>query len=302
MSQVNQIVECVPYFSQWRDANIIEAIVAPLKVRPAVRLVNYEADPDYNRLVVTVLGQPQAVKEAILEAVAVATDLIDLNQHEGEHSRMGATDVVPLIPIRNMTMEEAVDLSRDLAREINQRFDITIFLYEDSASSPDRVNLAKIRRGQFEGMPEKLLLPEWEPDFGQRQIHPTAGVTAVGARFPLIAYNIDLGTDNIEIANQIARAIRQSGGGFQYIKAGGVELKEKGIVQVTMNITDYRKNPIYRVFETVRMEAARYGVPVLGSEVVGLAPLAALTQSLEYYLGLHGFDEGKIIEHWLLDD
>lgn len=302
MSQAKAIVECVPNFSEGRDRDVIEKIVAPLKDRPDVRLVNYEGDSDYNRLVVTVLGQPQAVKEAILDAVGVATTLIDMRHHKGEHLRMGATDVVPLIPIHNMTMEETIDLSRDLAREINQRFDIPVFLYEDSASSPDRVNLATIRRGQFEGMPEKLLLPEWEPDFGQRRIHPTAGVTAVGARFPLLAYNIDLGTDDIEIANRIARAIRQSGGGFQYIKAGGVALKEKGIVQVTMNITDYRKNPIYRVFETVRMEAARYGVPVVGSEIIGLAPLAALTQSLEYYLGLHGFDQTKVIEHWLLED
>jgi len=193
-------------------------------------------------------------------------------------------------------------LSKELAREINERYQIPVFLYEDSAANPGRVNLAHIRRGQFEGMAEKLLLPEWEPDFGERKIHPTAGVTAVGARFPLIAYNIDLGTDDIDIANKIAKSIRQSGGGFQYIKAGGVELKDKGIVQVTMNITDYRKNPIYRVFETVKMEAARYGVPVVGSEVIGLAPLEALTDSLEYYLGLHGFDDTKIIEHWLMGD
>ncbi len=300
MSPLNQIVECVPNFSEGRDKEKIEKIVAPLKGREGVRLVNYEGDADYNRLVVTVLGAPQAVKEAVLDAIGAATELIDLNHHTGEHLRMGATDVVPFIPIRNMTTEDAVALSKETAEEINKRFGIPVFLYEDSATSPERVNLARIRKGQFEGMPEKLLLPEWGPDFGERRIHPTAGVTAVGARFPLVAYNIDLGTDNIDIANKIARAIRQSSGGFQYIKAGGVELKEKGIVQVTMNITDYRKNPIYRVFETVRMEAARYGVAVLGSEIIGLSPLAALTQSLEYYIGLHGFDEEKIIEHWLL--
>ena len=302
MTETRKILECVPNFSEGRNEEIIEQIVAPLKGRPGIRLVNYESDRDYNRLVVTVLGEPQAVMDAVLDAVGAATLLIDLNQHEGEHQRMGATDVVPLIPIRNMTVEETVDLSKDLARSINERYDIPVFLYEDSASSADRVTLARIRRGQFEWMADKLLLPEWQPDYGQREIHPTAGGTAVGARFPLVAYNIDLGTSDLEIANRIARAIRQSGGGFQFIKAGGVELKEKGIVQVTMNITDYRKNPIYRVFETVRMEAARYGVPVIGSEVVGLAPLEALTDSLEYYLGLHGFDDSKIIEHWLLDD
>lgn len=302
MDDKMKIIECVPNFSEGRDSEVIEQIVAPLKNLPGVRLVNYEADADYNRLVVTVLGQPEAVLGAVLEAVGEAARLIDLNGHSGEHSRMGAADVVPLIPIRNMTVEETVELSRELGRKISERHGIPVFLYEDSATSPDRVNLARIRKGQFEGMAEKLLLPEWGPDFGERKIHPTAGVTAVGARFPLIAYNIDLGTSDLEIANRIARSIRQSGGGFQYIKAGGVELKDKGIVQVTMNITDYRKNPIYRVFETVRMEAARYGVPVIGSEIVGLAPLQALTESLEYYLGLHGFDESKIIEHWLLDD
>ena len=300
MTEVKKIVECVPNFSEGRDQEKIERIVAPLKGREGVRLVNYEGDKDYNRLVVTVLGEPQAVKEAVLDAIGVATELIDLNVHEGEHSRMGATDVVPFIPIRNITMEEAVELSKETAEAINERYSIPVFLYENSATSPDRVNLACIRKGQFEGMPEKLLQPEWEPDYGERKIHPTAGVTAVCARISLIEYTIDLDPDNIDIANKIARAIRQSGGGFQYIKAGGVELKEKGIVQVTMNITDYRKNPIYRVFETVKMEAARYGVSVIGSEVVGLAPLAALTESLEYYIGLHDFNEEKIIEHWLL--
>ncbi|NLA71506.1 MAG: glutamate formimidoyltransferase [Clostridiaceae bacterium] len=297
-----KVLECVPNFSEGRDQAIIERIVAPLKNREGVRLVNYEGDHDYNRLVVTVLGEPESVKQAILDAIGVATELIDLNHHEGEHLRMGATDVVPLIPIRNMSAEETVELSKSMACEINERYGIPVFLYEDSAASPDRVNLANIRRGQFEGMADKLLVPEWKPDFGERTIHPTAGVTAVGARFPLIAYNIDLGTDDIDVANRIARAIRQSGGGFQSIKAGGVELKDKGIVQVTMNITDYRKNPIYRVLETVRMEAKRYGVEVIGSEIIGLAPLTALVHSLEYYLGLHGFDESKIIEHWLLDD
>lgn len=300
MTEVKQIVECVPNFSEGRDQEKIERIVAPLKGREGVRLVNYEGDKDYNRLVVTVLGEPHAVREAVLDAIGVATELIDLNVHEGEHSRMGATDVVPFIPIRNMTMDEAVELSKETAEAIFERYHIPVFLYENSATSPDRVNLARIRKGQFEGMLEKLLEPAWGPDYGERKIHPTAGVTAVGARFPLIAYNIDLDTDNIDIANKIARAIRQSSGGFQYIKAGGVELKEKGIVQVTMNITDYRKNPIYRVFETVKMEAARYGVSVIGSEVVGLAPLAALTESLAYYIGLHDFDDEKIIEHWLL--
>ena len=247
------------------------------------------------------MGEPEAVKNAVIEAVGVATELIDLNSHTGEHSRMGATDVIPFIPIKNMTVEESVNLSIETGKIINEKYGIPIFLYEDSASSPGRKNLAKVRKGQFEGMAEKLKEEEWAPDFGERKIHPTAGVTAVGARLPLVAYNIDLDTDNIEIANNIARLIRQSTGGFQYIKAGGVEIKERGITQVTMNITDYRKNSIYRVFETVKMEAKRYGVNVLGSEIVGLVPMDALVDTASYYLGLYGFDNTKIIESSLME-
>ncbi len=301
MTSIKKIVECVPNFSEGRDPDKIEKIVAPLKDRQDVKLLNYEPDPDYNRLVVTVMGEPQAVKVAVLDAIEIATELIDLNQHQGEHLRMGATDVVPFIPIRNMSMAETVELAKEMGQAIYELFSIPVFLYEEAATRPERRNLVTVRKGQFEGMPEKLKQDEWAPDFGQREIHPTAGVTAVGARMPLVAYNIDLGTDNIDIANAIARAIRQSGGGFQYIKAGGVELKEKGIVQVTMNITDYTKNPIYRVFETVKMEAARYGVQILGSEVIGLAPMEALTETAAYYLGLHDFDSSKLIESALIE-
>lgn len=291
-----KIVQCVPNFSEGTDLNKIEKIVAPLKNKEGVKLVSYEADQDYNRVVVTVLGEPQAVKNAVLDAIGVATEVIDLNQHKGEHKRMGATDVVPFIPIRNMTVEECVVLSKEMGQAIQENYGIPVFLYEDSASAPHRINLAKIRKGEFEGMGDKIKEEEWGPDFGPRKIHPTAGATAVGARFPLVAYNIDLDTDNIEVANAIAKAIRQSSGGLQYIKAGGVEIKEKGITQVTMNITNYKKNPIYRVFEAVKMEARRYGVNVLGSEVVGLCPMEALTETSEYYLGLHGFSKDKIIE------
>lgn len=300
MAVENKIIECVPNFSEGRDLAKVEQIVTPLKDKEGVKLVNYEPDADYNRLVVTVLGEPEAVKAAVLEAIVVATDVIDLNRHEGEHLRMGATDVVPFIPIRNMSMEEAVTVAQDMGRAINERCGIPVFLYEEAASRPERRNLVTVRKGQFEGMPEKLLLPEWEPDFGERKIHPTAGIAAVGARLPLIAFNIDLGTTDVGIANTIARYIRQSAGGFQYIKAGGVELKEKGIVQVTMNITNYQKNPIYRVFETVKMEAKRYGVPVLGCEIVGLAPMEALMDTAAYYIGLHDFDSSKVIETALL--
>lgn len=297
----NKIVQCVPNFSEGKDLEVVEKIVAPFKNREDVRLLSYEPDADYNRVVVTVIGEPEAVKETVLEAIGIATEEIDLTKHTGEHSRMGATDVVPFIPIKGMSVEETVELSKEVAKEINEKYNIPVFLYEDSASTPGRTNLATVRRGQFEGMAEKLKEEEWEPDFGKREIHPTAGVTAVGARLPLVAYNIDLDTQDVEIANNIARVIRHSTGGFRYIKAGGVEIKERGITQVTMNITNYQRTAIYRVFETVKMEAARYGVNVLGSEIIGLAPMDALVDSAAYYLGLYNFDSSKIIESSLLE-
>ena len=301
MTDVKKIVESVVNYSEGRDLEKIEKIVEPYRGKEGVRLLNYEADKDYNRVVVTIMGEPEAVKNAIVESVGIATELIDLNKHQGEHLRMGATDVVPFIPIKNMTMTEAIELAKETAKAINDAHDIPVFLYEKAASNPSRENLAKVRKGQFEGMPEKLKDPEWKPDFGKAEIHPTAGVMAVGARMPLVAFNIDLDTQNIEIANKIARAIRHSGGGFRYIKAGGVEIKERGITQVTMNITDYTKTSVYRVFETVKMEAKRYGVNVLGSEIIGLVPMEALINSAEYYLGLYGFSMDKVIETSLME-
>lgn len=296
-----KIVECVPNFSEGRDLDKIEKIVEPLRGKENVKLLNYEADKDYNRVVVTVMGEPQAVKAAVLEAIGVATELIDLNVHEGQHSRMGATDVVPFIPIKNMTTDECVELAKEMGEAINTQYGVPVFLYESAASSPSRRNLAKVRKGQFEGMKEKIKEEQWKPDFGKAEIHPTAGATAVGARMPLVAYNIDLDTTNVDIANKIAKCIRHSSGGFRYIKAGGVEVAERGITQVTMNITDYTKTSVYRVFETVKMEAKRYGVNVLGSEIVGLVPMEALVDSAAYYLGLYGFSKDKIIETSLME-
>lgn len=298
---VSKIVECVPNFSEGRDLEKIEKIVQPLRGKANVKLLNYEADKDYNRVVVTVMGEPQAVKNAVLEAIGVATELIDLNVHEGQHSRMGATDVVPFIPIKNMTTEECVELAKEMGQAINDRFDVPVFLYENAAASPARRNLAKIRKGQFEGMKEKIKEEQWKPDFGEAKIHETAGATAVCARMPLVAYNIDLDTENVDIANKIAKCIRHSNGGFRYIKAGGVKVEERGITQVTMNITDYTKTSVYRVFETVKMEAKRYGVNVVGSEIVGLVPMEALVDSAAYYLGLYGFSMDKVIETNLME-
>ena len=214
---------------------------------------------------------------------------------------MGALDVIPFIPIKDITMEECVEVAKVCAEAISTKYQIPIFLYEAAASSEARVNLANIRKGQFEGMKSKIKEKEWAPDFGKAEIHPTAGATAVGARLPLVAFNINLGTNDIEIAAKIAKAIRNSSGGFRYIKAGPAEIKEKGIVQVTMNITNYKKTSIYRVFETVKMEAKRYGVNVLGSEIIGLVPMEALVESIEYYLGLDGFSMDKVLETNLFD-
>jgi len=294
---LNQIVECVVNYSEGRDEARISRITAPFTQTPGCKLINLEADRDYHRVVVTVMGQPQAVKAAVIASVGIARDEIDMTGHQGQHPRMGATDVIPFIPIRNMTMADCVALAREVGESIASQYDIPVFLYEKAASNPDRENLATVRKGQFEGMAEKLQDPKWQPDFGPARVHPTAGVTAVGARMPLVAYNIDLDTKDVTIASNIAKVIRHSGGGFRYIKAGGVEIAERGITQVTMNITDYTKVSIYRVFETVKMEARRYGVNVLGSEIIGLVPMEALMDTAAYYLGLYGFNPSKVIEN-----
>lgn len=298
---MTKVVQCVPNFSEGIDLTVVEKIADVFKNKPGITLMSVEPDKDYNRTVVTVLGEPTAISNAVVEAVGVATKLIDMRKQKGEHPRMGATDVVPFIPIKGMTTEDCIEISKKVAKEINEKFGVPIFLYEASASAPNRVSLPEIRKGQFEGMGEKIKLPEWAPDFGAAKIHETAGVTAVGARMPLVAYNINLDTQNIEIAKKIAVALRGSSGGFKFIQAGPAEIKEKNIVQVTMNIKDYKKNPIYRMYEMVKMEAKKYGVNVLGSEIIGALPLEAVSESLEYYLGLEEALEPKIIETKLID-
>ncbi len=295
------LVECVPNFSEGSDLEKVARIIAPFISTEGVKLLDYSSDRDHNRSVVTVMGEPQQVKKAMLEATGIAMKEIDLRHHKGEHPRMGAVDVIPFIPIQNFTMEEAVTLARETAEEMAARYDLPIFLYEKAATQPARENLANVRKGEFEGMSEKLQLPQWQPDFGPASIHPTAGVTAVGARMPLIAYNINLNTDNLDIANQIARNIRHISGGFRYCKAMGVVLKERSIVQVSINMTDYTKTALYRVFETVRFEARRYGVEIVGSEIIGLSPMAALVDAAVYYLRLEDFKMEQIIEQRMLE-
>lgn len=289
------IVQCVPNFSEGVDLDKIEKIVSPLRGVPGVKLLNYEADKDYNRVVVTVIGEPQAVKNAVFEAIGVAAQTIDMNNHKGQHSRFGACDVCPFIPIKGMTMEDAVTLSKELGEMVGESYNIPVFLYEASATKPERENLAVVRKGEYEGLDEKLKDPAWQPDFGPTKKHPTAGAIAIGARKPLIAYNINLDTPNIEIASKIAKTIRHSNGGYRYIKAGPVEVPERNITQVTMNLTDYSKTAIYRAFEAVKMEARRYGVNVTGSEIVGLCPMEALIDTAAYYLGLENFSLDKVL-------
>ena len=299
---MQKIVECVPNFSEGRDPAKVEQILAPLRAKAGVKLLDYQTDADHHRMVVTLVGEPEPLVEAVLAAMDAAVRLIDLTRHCGQHPRMGAVDVVPFVPIRNITMDEAVALSRKLGAAAAQRFDLPIFLYEKAASAPHRVNLADIRKGQFEAMPEKLKDPAWRPDFGPTEVHPTAGVTAVGARMPLVAFNVNLDTADLAVADRIAKAVRHISGGLRYVKAMGVELKDRGIVQVSINMTDYQKTPLYRVFELIRIEARRHGVNVVGSEIVGLTPMEALIDSAVYYLGLEQFSMQQVLEARILEE
>ena len=293
---MNKIMECVPNFSEGRDLQKIDKIVAPFRGKQGVKLLDYSNDEDHNRLVVTVVGEPEPLRDAVLEAIGVAVELIDLKHHQGQHPRMGAVDGVPFIPIRNVTMEEAVALSKEVGKEVAKRYNLPVFLYEKSASAPHRENLAAVRKGEFEGMAEKIKQPEWHPDFGLAERHPTAGTVAIGARMPLVAYNINLNTPSLEIAHDIAKKIRFIGGGLRYCKAMGVELKDRGITQVSINMTDYTRTALYRAFELVRVEARRYGVSIVGSEIIGLVPMEALIDTASYYLGLENFSMEQVLE------
>ncbi|MDR1296510.1 MAG: glutamate formimidoyltransferase [Deltaproteobacteria bacterium] len=298
---MTKLVECVPNFSVGRDESVLEALAAAAGSVPGVTLLSYSGDPSHNRSVYTLVGGAEGVAEAAFLMCRVARDKIDLTSHAGAHPRMGAADVVPFIPLMETTMGECVELSKQVARRIWEELGIPTYLYEESASSPSRRDLAEIRRGQFEGMPAKMLLPEWAPDFGDKKVHLTAGVTAVGARPPLIAFNINLGTADLGIAKTIAKAVRAATGGYACCKALGVMLEERGVAQVSINFVDYRKTPIHRVFETVRAEAARYGVNIIGSELVGLAPAKALVDCAEYFLRLEDFDfQKQVLENHLI--
>ena len=296
MAIMKKIIECVPNFSEGRDVGKIEKIVDPFRGKDDVKLLDYQSDEDHNRMVVTVVGSPEPLKKAVIEAMGVAIDVIDMRKHKGQHPRMGAVDVVPFIPLKNVDMKEAVGISQEVAKEISKLHKLPVFLYEESASRQQTRNLAAIRKGQFEGMAEKLKDSSWQPDYGPAAVHPTAGVTAIGARMPLVAYNVNLDTQQLDIADAIAKKVRHISGGLRYCKGIGIELKERGIVQVSMNMTDYTRTALYRVFELIRIEAKRYGVNIVGSEIVGLVPMAALIDSAAYYLGLEEFTMEQVLE------
>ena len=296
-----QIIESIPNISEGRNEAVIEACVDQIRTTPGCTLLNYSSDPNHNRTVITYIGDAKGVEEASVKLAKKAVELIDLTKHTGEHPRMGCVDVMPFVPIKEATMEECVELSQRVGKRIAEEADLPVFLYEKSATAAHRQNLAKVRKGQFEGMAEKVQDPDWIPDFGGQRIHPTGGAVCVGARPPLIAYNINLGTDNLEIATKIGKIIRESSGGLKCVKAMGVMLEERNIAQVSINMTDFTVTPLHRVTELVRNEAARYGVPVIGTELIGLAPMQALFDAAEYYLQIEDFDPAvQVIENHLL--
>ncbi len=296
-----KLIECVPNISEGRNQAVIDAIVDQVRQVAGVTLLDCSSDTSHNRSVISFLGNPESVVEAAVRLAKKAVECIDLTHHQGEHPRMGAVDVIPLIPIKDVTQEDCVAWSKEIGKRIWEEAQLPVFLYEKSASAPHRVNLADIRRGQFENMGEKVRLPQWHPDFGGPAIHPTAGVVAVGARLPLIAFNCNLSTSDVEIAKKIAGVIRQSSGGLSCVKALGVMLEDRNLAQVSINMTDFQTTPLYRVIELVKIEAARWGVHLVGTEIVGLTPLQALVDTAQYYMQLENFScDKQVLEQYLL--
>jgi len=293
------LIECIPNVSEGRRADVIARMVDAVAAVPGVRLLDHSSDASHNRSVFTLAGDKAGVERAVMALFERAVADIDLRTHKGEHPRLGAVDVVPFVPIEGVTMGDCVELAKTVGAAVAQRFGIPVYLYEEASNNPLRKNLEDIRRGEFEGLAAKMSTEGWAPDFGPAVPHPSAGASVIGARMALIAYNINLATDRLDVAKKIAAAIRHSSGGYRYVKAAGFKLDDRGIVQVSMNLTNYEKTPMFRVFETVKREAARYGVAILESEIVGLVPSAALTATAEFYLQIAGFKPEQVLEHKL---
>jgi glutamate formiminotransferase / 5-formyltetrahydrofolate cyclo-ligase len=293
------IIECIPNISEGRRSEVVAAIASAIGRTPGVRVLDVSSDASHHRSVLTVAGDAAGLRAAVLTLFQETLAVVDLRQHQGEHPRLGAVDVVPFVPIADVTMADCVALAREVGAEVAARFGVPVYLYEEAASDPARRNLEDIRRGEFEGLAEKMARPEWAPDFGPAMPHPAAGASVIGARMPLIAYNINLASDRLDVAKKIAAAIRHSSGGLRFVKAMGVMLEDRRVAQVSMNLTNFEKTPIARVFELVKREAARYGVSILESEIVGLVPQAALLSAAEYFLQLEGFTSGQVLENRL---
>jgi glutamate formiminotransferase / 5-formyltetrahydrofolate cyclo-ligase len=297
------IIECVPNISDGRRADLVARVAAAVGSVQGVRLLDHSSDASHNRSVLTLAGDAGPLKTAVLRLYEEVIPKIDLRSHTGEHPRLGAVDVVPFVPIQGVSMERCVALAQEVGQAVAERFGVPVYLYEEASTNPARKNLEDIRRGEFEGLAAKMASPGWAPDYGPSAPHPTAGASVIGARMPLIAYNINLATDRLEVAKKIATGIRHSSGGYRFVKAMGVRLDDRGgIAQVSMNLTNYEKTPIFRVFETVKREAARYGVAVLESEIVGLVPSAALVSAAEFYLQLERFSGDQILENKLREE
>lgn len=299
---MNKLVECVPNFSEGRRLDVVAQIVAAIQGVPGIRLLDVSSDPDHNRSVVTFLGEADPVRQAAFLGAAKAADLIDMEEHRGGHPRIGATDVIPFVPIGATTLAECVVLAQEVGRDIGEKLGIPVYLYEAAATCPERRNLPQVRQGQYEGLKEAISSPGRQPDFGPARLHPTAGATAVGARLPLLAYNINLGTADLAVARAIAGVIRERDGGYPGIKAMGVMLEDRGVAQVSINVCNYREVSLWRVMEAVQKEAAGYGVKVTGSEIVGLVPMEALLDTATFYLKLEGFHPEQVLEQRLLEE
>ena len=298
---MRKLMECVPNFSEGRDTVLVEQIIDEARKIEGIVILDYSSDKDHNRTVLTMIGSPEQIKEAAINTARKAAELIDMSKHQGAHPRMGATDVIPFTPVANVTIDECIQVANEVADEIGS-WGIPVYLYEDSATTPERTNLAKIRKGQYEGFFEKIKEEEWKPDFGPQEMNEKSGCTAVGARVPLVAFNINLDTANVEIADKIAKTVRHIGGGLRYVKAIGLKLEDRNQTQVSMNLVNYEKSAVYQAFEMVKMEARRYGVNVVGSEVVGTVPMKALIDVAEYYLQVENFSIDQILEKRLLDE
>jgi glutamate formiminotransferase len=295
-----QLMECVPNFSEGRRAEVIEAIVHPFRKRKGCALLDYRADTDHNRLVVSLAGESNPIQEALLEAARVAISHIDMEGHRGAHPRVGAVDVIPFVPLQNMTMDECVEIARSFGRRYYEETGVPVYFYEEAALRPERKRLEVIRRGQYEALKAEITEPERHPDVGVPKLHPSAGATVIGARKFLIAFNVNLGTGDVQVAREIAKAVRSSSGGLSHVKGMGLALERRGLVQVSMNITDFEENGLYQVLELVRMEALRWGVPVVETEIYGMVPAAALLDSASSYMQIAGFDPNQVIELRLL--